>query len=357
MEWKRLLEMQPNNEIPKWEREGFMFTQSDILPDLNMSSEELNGVALLKRRREMVHTYGFTMLAHLDGRQRSGKSISAILLAILWDKSFLANFDRRIVHTADDFLEEIRRIEAENIKGAVIVVDEAGYSMSASDWYQRFADAIQKSIEVFGYLHIVVLFVSPVKDFLLSGLRKMTNIYIRVKRFNNNETNLIMYDIDYGLRKNRMDYFYKKPRLSVFGQKITMRKLKIRNPPKWLLDKYRALEQRRKPKIMEELRIKGIHQQQEAAKIGTFEDKVKFVIENYEIFKADRATPLEPRLDADLIKSSSLEIKTFREAQAVKKRAERMMKEIVEKKKAIITATGNQEQVVEERYQATPGGP
>ena len=331
--------MQPNSvEVPKWEREGLMFNKNDfdLFPNLVINSQELNALAFLKRRREQVHITGLTLLAHFDGRHRSGKSVSAALIAAIWDKTFLKNFERRVVHNAEDFLEEMRRIEKEGIMGAVILVDEAGQSMGASDWYQQFADAIQKSIQVFGYLHIIILFVSPVKDFLLSGLRKMTNMYIRVKRFNNQEANLIIYDIDYGLRKNRMDYYYKKPRLSIFGQKITLKKLKIRNPPKWFLEKYQKLEQERKPKIMEQLRNKGIKKQQIEAREGTFEDKVKFVMENYEMFKADRATPLEPKLDADLIKMSSLEVKTYREAQAVKKRAERTLKERAEKVKELI---------------------
>ena len=87
---------------------------------------------------------------------------------------------------------------------------------------------------------------------------------------------------------------------------------------------------------MEQLRNKGIKKQQIEAREGTFEDKVKFVMENYEMFKADRATPLEPKLDADLIKMSSLEVKTYREAQAVKKRAERTLKERAEKVKELI---------------------
>ena len=198
--------MQPNSvEVPKWEREGLMFNKNDfdLFPNLVINSQELNALAFLKRRREQVHITGLTLLAHFDGRHRSGKSVSAALIAAIWDKTFLKNFERRVVHNAEDFLEEMRRIEKEGIMGAVILVDEAGQSMGASDWYQQFADAIQKSIQVFGYLHIIILFVSPVKDFLLSGLRKMTNMYIRVKRFNNQEANLIIYDIDYGLRKNK----------------------------------------------------------------------------------------------------------------------------------------------------------
>jgi hypothetical protein len=323
-------------EVPKFERNCYISDGLERVEDLNLTTEELNGLVFLKRQWRTVHIYGFTILQHFDGRQRSGKSVSAILLATIYDKTFLPNFKRRVVHSADDFLMEVERIEKQGIKGAVIVVDEAGESMGSSDWYQAFADAINKSLMVFGYLHIIVFFVSPVKDFLLSGLRKMTNVYVRVKRYTNTETNLIIYDLDYGLKKNRMEHFYKKPRLNIFGEKKIIRKLKIRNPPKWLMEQYHALEMERKPKIMSDLRNSGMKREQKEVREGTIEDKVKFVLDNISMFEGDRSTHLEPKLDADLIKASSLGIATFREALTVKKIAERRLKVAISEKAAII---------------------
>lgn len=227
------------------------------------------------------------MLAHFDGRPRSGKSVQAVIIASLLDKTFLKNFDKRIVHSSADFLNQVEEIKKSGIKGCVIIVDEAGESMASTSWYEDMSRAISSTTQVFGYLQIIVFFVSPVRDFILNSMRKMTNVYCNVTRKSKLESSLRFYHISYNTIAQKT--YYQVPKISVFDEQKTLWRIRFRNIPADILEQYQALEQDRKPGIL---------------------DRVKTASNNKEAKRTQRISPEERRTQmASLIEAVGIAYK------------------------------------------------
>lgn len=86
------------------------------------------------------------------------------------------------------------------------------------------------------------------------------------------------------------DYVYRKPDVSLFGQRIRIRKFYITKPPQIIIDRYKALERKRKPIIINEL-SKDIERSETARKLSANDLKglIDDVAANYERF-ASRIT-------------------------------------------------------------------
>jgi len=218
---------------------------------INLNQRNIMGILYFKKWRSEVVYNDKSLLALFDGRHRSGKSLSAITLACLIDKTFWQNFEHRIVQTPQEFMDAIKVIEKENTHGNVIIVDEAGVSMSSDMWYESFMKCIQKTIEVLGYLNVIIFFCAPVSSFIDSKLRKMSHYYIRVKRFSKKETNLSIYELNWSMIKK--DFIYRIPKVNFWGQKIYLRRVVMSMPPSAIIERYRELEQSRKRIIIKDL--------------------------------------------------------------------------------------------------------
>lgn len=240
----------------EWPSGAFMFPpQSEITMHYGISDEQYIGLFHFRRQIQHVKNVGFTLIAHFDGRHRSGKSLAAITIASIYDRTFWPNFEDRVVHSPEAFLKAIEDIKNNNINGGVIVVDEAGATMASTSWFEAMSQAISKSVQILGYLHIIIFFVSPIKDFLLSGLKKMTNVYIHVKRYDRQESKLFIYNVSYNAIRGKI--FHRHPTVSMFGELRTLNSIRLRAIPKWIMKRYQALEKGRKSNMLDVLKEDG----------------------------------------------------------------------------------------------------
>lgn len=257
---------------------------------------ELLALAYLKHTRDHVVKRGFSYMAAFDGRHRSGKSVSACTLAYMWDPTFWTYFESRVVQDYTQFANAIEQIEKLHIKGAVIVCDEAGISMSSSDWYEKYLKAIAKMVQMFGYLCPIVLFIAPSKDFVDSRLRKMFHAYYKLNRYNNDYTTITPYELAHSTVKNK--YFYKKPRVHLDGQEIVLRRMTLSRPPQFIIDRYKDLEMSRKAKMfgefLNDIKKAEVKEQKEQVDI----DKViTYVTEHIDVYKSKRSKQNQIILD------------------------------------------------------------
>lgn len=304
-------------QMPKWEFSQFL-TLSEELRELPLSQQEIVGLAYLKSCRDTVIKRGFSYLASFDGRHRSGKSIAAVTLGSLWDQTFYDNMETRIVQDHKEFADVLEGIDKRGLRGAVMMVDEAGTSMSSADWYENFMKAISKSVQVLGYLRPIILFVAPVKDFVDSRLRKMFHAYYKVERSNLQYSFLTPYNLKFNSIYRKT--FYKKPVVKIMGETRVVSRIRLTAPPD-IIKRYSELELNRKPEMMKQF-YKDIRQQElkEQKQDFDFEKAVDYVVRNYAAFTTKRSTDNNIILDQDMI-WVKLKI-TNRLAKMVKREAE-----------------------------------
>lgn len=221
-------------------------------PKTIIPTEHILGLSILRQLYRRVHKQRKTLILHIGGEHRSGKSQLAVYLGAVLDKTFVDNFEKRVVHNQKTLLEAIEDINEKKIYGACVVIDEAGSTTAALSYQQEMAKSISESVQILGFLRIILIFVSPVRGFVLSSLRQMMHKSFYTKRESDEYTECQMYNLLYN---NFAEEPYKaKPRVRLFGSRIIVPSIKFHKPPKWLSDKYEALEQQRKPIMLSALR-------------------------------------------------------------------------------------------------------
>ena len=207
-------------------------------------------------RAEPQMVYGFT----LDSQSHmfitndwlttlnSGKSVQATLMGYLWDPTFHKYFERRIVQSPQEFVAAMEGIITDDIKGAAIVIDEAGATMASSDWYEKWIKAITKTLQICGMLKPMILFVAPSRDYIVSGMRKLIVAEHYLERWDNDRTNMNVYHVKYSTMKH--DYYYKKPVIRIAGQTIQLKRMIMHKPPDWFIERYKNITEPRKVDMM-----------------------------------------------------------------------------------------------------------
>lgn len=224
----------------------------DQLKKYGWTRNEIIGVYWLRNLRRVVKLKGLSLFITIDGRHRSGKSRFAVTMACLCDKTFEKDMEHRIVRNAEQLLELVSELDRDKVDCPVIVIDEAGASLSSNDWFEKVQKACMLTLQIIGYLHPTIFFIAPVKDLILSGVRKMSHVHMKFVRSNKQYTTLIPYEIEYNTLKGK--YYYKKYVMQLFGQKIIVRRVKVSLPPKEIDDRYDKFEKERKPEM-----LKAIH--------------------------------------------------------------------------------------------------
>jgi len=319
--------------IVHWEADAWLSYHFDQSAELKIAHEELLAIAYLKHLRDHVVKNKFSFMASFDGRHRSAKSVTACTIGCLWDSTFEQQFEHRIVQDHLEFMDAIDSLDRNGIKGGVIMVDEAGISMASTDWYEQFMKTITKTMQMFGYLLPVVLFVAPTKDFVDSRIRKMFHAYYKMERYNNDYTTITPYNVKYNTIFNK--WFYKKPVLRLNGQEIILKRIKFGLPPPFITERYQALEITRKAKMKDGF-MRDIRQAQVAdqKKEVDIDKMVNFVIERYGLYESKSSSPDDIRLDEIKLefglKSAGV---TSRSAKYIKMESERIIKERMKAKK------------------------
>lgn len=245
----------PTDYSGLWERDAYAFDLKHDSAELEsvLNLKELVGLTWLISLRNQVVVNRLSLIITIEGRHRSGKSIfGAVDLAMIFDKTYLPAMKTRIVQDANQLLELIKFLRDNRVSNPVIIVDEAGASLSSLDWYERIQKAVIKTMQVIGFLHPIIVFIAPVNDQIASGLRKMSHLFIKVSRKSKKFARIMPYNVSYDSRSRK--YYYPRPRIKIFGTTYTVAGIKISMPPKELAQMYQDIEEERKPVMLEDIK-------------------------------------------------------------------------------------------------------
>lgn len=236
------------------------------------------------------------MLGSWSGRHRSGKSVSASCAGYLMDPTFWDNYESRVVKDHREFFDAWEVIDRNKIYGAVVQVDEAGVSMASSDWYETWIKDISKMVQMFGYLRPVVFFCAPIKDFVDNRLRRMFQNYFEVNRFSRAYCVYRPYDVGFNTFKNKA--IYKTPKISLMDKDVYINRIVI-TPPEFIIDRYQALEEERKPIMLRGFKDDMLKAEAAGQKREVDPNKaIDYVVQNFHFFEGDRSKPDNPVVNA-----------------------------------------------------------
>ncbi len=316
------------NDPDLWEGTCYVFNKNneppDVLSQLNLNSRDLNGIAFLRGLRNVVVKKKLSLFITIEGRHRSGKSRMAIGIACLFSNRFEREMEQFVVTDSESMLNLVERIDREKIRNPIIVVDEAGNSLNSADWFEKMQRAIIKTMTVIGYLLPTIIFIAPTKDLILSGIRKMSHVHIRMYRFNNDYSMAIPYQVKYSSLKGKT--YYPRFKLRVFGRPIRFLGLRVTKLPPHIDEKYSKIELSRKPLMLKDIREEAVKAQIKSVRqVFDPEQFVNLINKEPKKFAADRYRPDNPKFDANLI-SAIMKI-SYRNAEVVKRLAERQVME------------------------------
>jgi len=210
--------------------------------------------AYLRDIYKNVHLKKFSFLATITGRHRVGKSVSGVAMGDLLDPTFYPNLEERVVYTPYEFTSAIQEIARKKIIGGVVVWDEANLGLSSRDWYTQANKHINFTVQAFGYIRPIVLFVTQDVTFIDSQPRKLFHAFMEVNRSNNMYCNILPFLVSINKRSGKM--FYSYPRMKMGnrggGRVIKMKPMRLLEPPKELMKRYDAHSTKRKATLMRE---------------------------------------------------------------------------------------------------------
>lgn len=303
-----------------WRRIGWAY---DVKEKAAMSDKHQRLIAALLFYRAMyrrVKTIGKTLIIQIDGEHQTGKSSSGgFLLCWLLDETFKRDYSWRVCTSAREILEAVKKIKEWGIIGAALMIDEGGAAAGRQDYHERIQKALNKTVQIIGNLHVIIVIISPIKQQVSSSLEKMSHKYMHFRRGSVEYT----YLYPYGLHYNSISQttYTPKPTVIIGGSRFVLKRIKIWKLPKWLDDKYREIENKAKPILLEKLHAEGIEEEiEEMKRSRNPQDLIPLVLRDYEMFltKTHRRTKIRGRylkLDANMI-AKGLHI-TFRDAEYI----------------------------------------
>lgn len=142
--------------------------------------------AFFNRLWRKLHVDNFSLLITFYGRHRVGKSLAAVDFAYILDETFEDNLETRVVYNGTGLIQAFKQIREKKIKGAGVIVDEAGSGELASQrWYEDAAKIISAELQAVGYLNPFIGFVTQSFSFINSTARKLSQGVFEVDRTNN----------------------------------------------------------------------------------------------------------------------------------------------------------------------------
>lgn len=133
-----------------------------------------------------LHVENFSFLIVFYGRHRTGKSYGAVSFCNILDETFAPNLENRVVYSSRALINAFKDVRQKKIKGAGIVVDEAGTGdLSSQRWYEDMAKLVSANLQAVGYLNPFVCFVTPNFSFINNVARKLSQGVFEVTRTHN----------------------------------------------------------------------------------------------------------------------------------------------------------------------------
>lgn len=122
----------------------------------------------LKQVYKDVHN-GYNRNILIVGKTRSGKSYSAMRLGELWDYGKFGI--RNVCWSVQQFAELLQNGKLKD--GDVILIDEAGIGIASRAWYEQENKLFTEVMQLYGYLHLVVIFTTPAKKYIDNHARSL----------------------------------------------------------------------------------------------------------------------------------------------------------------------------------------
>jgi hypothetical protein len=182
------------------------------------------------------------------GKNRSGKSMAALNMALILDKNFTLD---DVVYTPDEFFDRVGTI---NKVGRAIVPDEIGTLLSSREWYSINSRAINFTIQTIGYLRPILLFVAPDFSYIDSQPKKLFSEFFEVSRRTYDQFSSIKpFNIQIDRKKGKMYFHYPRVLIKGFGL-VKIHRLKIFNtPPEDFVKEYEKKSFPYKKKLQERM--------------------------------------------------------------------------------------------------------
>ena len=160
------------------------------------TSEQLC-IAFFNRLYRRLHVDNFSLLITFYGLHRNGKSLAAVSFANVLDETFLPNLETRVVYSSKDLLAAFQDIRDRDIKGAAVIVDEAGTGdLSSQRWYESISKIVSAEIQAVGYLNPFIGFVTQSFSFINTTARRLSQGVFEVKRTNKDYANVKPFWVD-----------------------------------------------------------------------------------------------------------------------------------------------------------------
>ena len=237
-----------------WKRIGWAVdsAQKDM-PKFKYSTSVLATIIWFRSLYRRVKRVGKSLIIQIDGEHQTGKSrFGGFFLAWLLDPTFEGNRKTRVCTTDVEILGAVKEIQSSGIKGAAIVIDEGGAAVGRQDYSSKISIAINKTVQIIGSLHPIIIVISPIKQQILTSLERMSHKYLHFERTGEGFSFLYPYNVRYNsLTKKLMT---PKPIVNIFGNKYYLNRIKVFPIPKWMDDMYAEIEAEKKPPMFEKFR-------------------------------------------------------------------------------------------------------
>lgn len=242
-----------------------------------------------------VHGMKYNFLGVTTGKHRVGKSIDTVLLCSILDKTFLPNMEDRIVYFPEQFMSALQDIAKKRIVGGAIVWDEAGVGIPARSWYDMSNKSINYVTQVMGYLRPIIFFVTQDMTYIDSQPRKLFHVFYEVYRNSSDHNFIKPFNLSYDKKVGKIYYLY--PRINraiedVVGTTIKLRRIKVKLPPKEIIDRYEDHSFEFKKRILAQMedRIKKFDKEELISKKHmTQKEILDNVLGNYKRYETKRS--------------------------------------------------------------------
>lgn len=212
-------------------------------------------IMFLNKIYRKLNVEDFTFLITWYGRHRSGKSLAAVSLSNIIDETFYPNMMERIVYTSLDLLKAFKIIRQNHIKGAAIIVDEAGTGdLSSQNWYEEIAKIVSANLQAIGYLNPLISFVTQDFGFINATARKLSNGVFKVQRHGRSHSSIKPFWINNSpfTKKyiHKYPVFCEKYNGGTLGNVYKINRIRIGLPPAEIRNAYIELSQEYKDKYL-----------------------------------------------------------------------------------------------------------
>ena len=212
--------------------------------------------AYFNRIWRKLHVENFSFLIVFYGLHRVGKSLSAVDFAYILDPTFEENMEERVVYSSKELIKAFRVIREKKIKGAGIVVDEAGTGdLGSQRWYETMAKIVSANLQAVGYLNPLICFVTQNFSFINTTARKLSNGVFEVSRHNNRYSEIKPFWIQNNPWAS--GYYRKYPifcekRNGIASNVYKINRIRISLPPTYIKKRYEKHAQAYKDKFLQD---------------------------------------------------------------------------------------------------------